>query len=149
MSFLLALINNEIDADLRENLVDRVAIVTHKIKFMEKVPVVCFGKQNQVNPTLHNLIELAGGQIVANAEQAKAILYVEPAHGIADWMTSLTNLLVPNWPAVTFKQIYILDDTVEKNTTNIVASLEDIAEMLHPGSFVFGNEGKTWVNFEA
>lgn len=149
MSFLLALINNEIDADLRENLTDRVDIVTHKIKFMDKVPVICLGHKNGVNTALHGLIELAGGQIVADAAQAKAILYFDAERNIANWMGEMTTLLVPTWPAVTYKQVYVLDGAAEKNTTYSVSSLEDIAEMLHPGSFVFGNEGTTWVNFGA
>ena len=149
MSFLLALINNENDAVLREDLQERIDIVTHKIKFMDKVPVICFGKQNQAQTVLHELIELAGGQIVSDAAQAKTILYFEPEYGIADWMGNILHMLVPDWPAVTYKQIYIVADVAEKNTLNLVSNLEDIAEMLHPGSFVFGNEGSAWVNFQS
>jgi iron complex transport system substrate-binding protein len=29
----------------------------------------------------------------------------------------------------------------------LIEVLEDLAEMLHPGYFVFGNEGKTWISF--
>jgi hypothetical protein len=149
MSFLLALINNENDAVLREDLQERVDIVTHKIKFMDKVPVICFGHKNQAQTVLHKLIELAGGQIVSDAAQAKTILYFEPECSIADWMGNILGLLVPEWPAVTYKQVYILAGGREKNISNLVSNLEDIAEMLHPGSFIFGNEGSGWVNFQS
>lgn len=148
MSFLLALINNENDAVLREELQERVDIVTHKIKFMDKVPVICLGKQNQAQTFLHELIELAGGQIVSEAAHAKTILYFEPECDIADWMGNILGMLVPDWPAVTYKQVYIIANGAEKNALNLVSNLEDIAEMLHPGSFVFGNEGTVWVNFQ-
>lgn len=41
MSSLNELINRVNDAALREELIERLAIVEHKIKFIDKVPV-CF-----------------------------------------------------------------------------------------------------------
>lgn len=149
MSFLLALINNENDAILREDLQDRVDIVTHKIKFMDKVPVICLNSKNEIQDTLHQIIGLAGGQMVADAAQAKVVIYIDPQKSIANLIGNLPSLIATDWPAATYNHIYVVDDTEGKNAATWISMLEDIAEMLHPGSFVFGNEGKRWINFSA
>ncbi len=149
MSFLNELINSVTDEDLREELHERMDIVIHKIKFMDKVPVACLSINNEIHPPLDHLIELAGGEIVADPMVAKVLIYFEYQTGIAQLMSSVVSSLSPDWPAVTYSRVYLMDDTkvLAKEPKNYVETLEDIAEMLHPGFFVFGNEGETWVNF--
>ncbi len=149
MSFLNELINSENDEILREELHERVDIVTHKIKFMDKVPVICLTTNNEVQSALAHLIELAGGELVPIALEAKVLIYFEHQAGIADLIGNVVGAISPQWPAVTYNHVYIIDDSLvlAKEPADLVNSLEDIAEMLHPGFFVFGNEGKSWINF--
>lgn len=149
MSFLNGIINSENDEVLREELHERVAIVTHKIKFMDKVPVICLTTDNEIQPALDHLIELAGGELVPIALDAKVIIYFEHQAGIGNLITKVADALSPQWPAVIYNHVYIVDDQqfLVKMALEMVTLLEDIAEMLHPGFFVFGNEGQHWVNF--
>lgn len=137
------------DEDLREQLHERVDIVVHKIKFMDKIPVTCLTIDNEVHSPLDHLIELAGGEVVSDVKLAKVIIYFEYQTGISTLMSNVVPLLSPEWPAVVYKHVYLMDDAkvVAKEPQDVVTSLEDIAEMLHPGFFVFGNEGENWVNF--
>lgn len=151
MSFLIECINNVKDQDLQEELLDRVAIVSHKIKFMEKVPVICLNSHQEVNGAIDQLLELAGGQVVSTIALAKVLIYFEAETGIAPLMGQVVAGLSPDWPAVAYNHVYLLDGTqvLDKAPQDLVSDMEDMAEILHPGSFVFGNEGKAWVNFSA
>ncbi|MBC7616864.1 MAG: hypothetical protein H7202_12435 [Pedobacter sp.] len=150
MSFLTELINSVMDDDLREQLHDRMEIVVHKIKFMEKVPVACLTIENEIHAPLDHLIELAGGELVNDPMLAKVLIYFEYQTGIAALMGKIVPSLSPDWPAVSYNRVYLVDDTkiLAKEPQDVVACLEDIAEMLHPGYFVFGNEGESWVNMQ-
>lgn len=151
MSFLNELINSENDEILREELHERVDIVTHKIKFMDKVPVICLNTANEIHAGLDHLIELAGGELVTVALDAKVVIYAEYQTGIGAMLGKVVDAISPQWPAVTYNRVYILDDShvLAKLATDQVTDLEDIAEILHPGFFVFGNEGKNWINFSS
>jgi hypothetical protein len=151
MSFLKELINSVTDDELREQLHERVDIVVHKIKFMDKIAVACLSVDNEIHTPLDHLIYLAGGEIVNDPMLAKVLIYFEYQTGIAVLMSKVVPLLSPDWPAVTYKHVYLMDDTkvLAKEPQDLVASLEDIAEMLHPGYFVFGNEGVNWLNYSS
>jgi hypothetical protein len=150
MSFLNELINSVTDEELREQLHERVDIVVHKIKFMDRVPVTCLSIDNEIHSPLDYLIDLAGGEAVSDPMLAKVIIYFEYQTGIAALMSKVMPSLPTEWPAVVYKHVYLMDDAkvLAKEPQDLVASLEDIAEMLHPGFFVFGNEGESWVNIQ-
>jgi len=148
MSFLNAVINNVEDELDREQLQDRVDIVRHKIKFMDKVPVVVLDAQNVPNPALNDLLELAGGAVETEPKLAKVVLYLEPRSSMLNLMGIVPAMLEKEWPAVEYNRLYLLDDvTVSEDPAELIDLLEDLAEILNPGYFVFGNEGKTWISF--
>ena len=149
MPFLNELINSVVEEDLREELHERLDIVVHKIKLMDKVPVACLTIGNEIHTPLDHVLELAGGEVVNDPMLAKVIIYFEYQTGIATLMSKVPSSLSPEWPAVAYNHIYLLDDAkvLAKEPKDCVERLEDIAEMLHPGFFVFGNEGENWVNF--
>ncbi|MCY1526930.1 hypothetical protein D9M68_619760 [compost metagenome] len=151
MSFLIERINRIVEEDLREELLERVAIVSHKIKFMEKVPVICLDATHQPNKAIDNLLELAGAQVVSSTALARVLIYLEAGLGLAALMGEVVPGLDQAWPAVTYNRVYLLDSEslVTATVQNLVSKMEDLAEILHPGSFVFGNEGKSWINFGA
>lgn len=151
MSFLSELINSEIDEVLREELHERVAIVQHKIKFMDKVPVVCLDTLNLPNLMLAEEINAAGGIWETDLLGAVYIIYYEPGKTLNDLMREVPALLDQSWPAVKFGRIILINDDVNKIRTpeNAVMLVEDFAEMLHPGAFIFGYEGDKWIRFGA
>ncbi|MCX2481111.1 hypothetical protein OQY15_18545 [Pedobacter sp. MC2016-15] len=149
MSFLNAVINNVQDESLRDDLQERVDIVEHKIKFMDKVPVCCLDRENVISPVLNILIEAAGGELKFDPAEAKVLIYHETQVSMLDFMGAVPALLENEWPAVQYNRVYLMEDTSAflSDPESFVSSLEDVAEMLYPGFFVFGNEGKTWMSF--
>ncbi|MDQ8054441.1 MAG: hypothetical protein REI78_15525 [Pedobacter sp.] len=149
MSFLNALINSENDAVFREELEERLAIVGHKIKFMDKVPVVCLDTFNLPTLILADEINAAGGILETDILGAIYIIYYQPGKTLNDLMREVPALLDPNWQAVKYGRIILLNDDVNKLRTaeNAVMLIEDFAEMLHPGAFIFGYEGDKWIRF--
>ena len=149
MSFLNELINTENDGILREELQERVAIVSHKIKFMDKVHVVCLDTLNMQNLLLADEINEAGGILDTDILGAVYIVYYQPGKTLNDLMREVPSLLDVNWPAVKNGRIILLNDDVNKlqTPTNAVLLVEDFAEMIHPGYFVFGGEGDKWIRF--
>jgi hypothetical protein len=149
MSFLNELINSENDEVLREELHERVEIVAHKIKFMDKVPVVCLDTFNLPNVLLVDEINAAGGILETDILGAVYLVYYQSGKTLNDLMREVPALLDPAWSAVKNGRIILLNDDVNKTRTaaNAVMLIEDFAEMLHPGYFVFGYEGDKWIRF--
>ena len=150
MSFLNALINEVGDEEVRERLQDRVDIVQHKIKFMDRVSIAFLDSENAAVKDLEQLIGEAGGVLHDNPNDARVIIYTEPGIGMLQLMGIVPSLLVNEWPAVMYDRVYLWDDQAAVIGTPEMAvdALEDLAEMLYPGYFVFGNEGNTWMSFK-
>ena len=149
MSFLNKVINTVADAAQKEALQDRVEIILHKIQFMDKVPVIVLDTDNHLNGRLNALVVSAGGVLQTSPEGAKVLIYEEEDMGMLQMMGTVPTLLQKEWPAVTYNRVYLFDDPKldAEDPGQVVAAFEDIAEMLHPGFFVFGNEGQTWTAF--
>lgn len=150
MSFLNAVINKVKDEALKEELQERVDIIQHKIKFIEKVPVSCLDTHNHPNYALEALIVDAGGLLHDFPDTAKVVIYMEKERTMLELMGIVPPLLEKTWPAVAYNRVYLMDglDLDFGDPEDLVALLEDIAEMIHPGSFVFGNEGIDWLSFK-
>jgi hypothetical protein len=149
MSSLIALINSENDVILQEELQERLDIVSHKIKFMDKVPVVCLDTFNLPNVALFEEINAAGGLLETDILGAVYLIYYQSGKTLNDLMREVPALLDESWPAVKNGRIILLNDDVDRSKTpvNAVSLIEDFAEMLHPGYFVFGTEGDKWIRF--
>jgi hypothetical protein len=149
MSFLNEVINNVEDEVLREELQERVDLILHKIKFMEKVQVICLNTDNELSGRLRHVIEAAGGIMQIDPLEAQVLIYEEAGKGMLELMGTVPGLMQAEWPAVTYNRVYLFDDqqVAEGDAKLLVAATEDIAEMLYPGYFVFGNEGRTWTAF--
>ena len=66
-------------------------------------------------------------------------------------MREVPSVLGADWQAVKNNRIILLNDDVnrERSAEHAVSLIEDMAEMLHPGSFIFGHEGDKWIRFGA
>jgi len=150
MSFLNAAINKVEDGDLRERLQERVDLVQHKIKFMDKVAVACLNTANSPLGDLEGLINDAGGELQDDPAMARVLIYCEYGSSMLQLMGSVPALLDPAWPSVEYSRVYLWDDqtAVSDDAASMVDAFEDLAELLYPGYFVFGNEGKTWISFK-
>ncbi|MES2455422.1 MAG: hypothetical protein V4594_07775 [Bacteroidota bacterium] len=150
MSLLTELINNIADEELREQYQERVEIVQHKIKFMDRVPVACLDAMNRPVVELNNLLEAAGGDVKEDPLQARVLIYYAKELGMIQMMGTVAGLLAPTWPSVEYNNVYIWEElpVAAFNGAAAVDALEDLVEMLYPGYFVFGNEGQTWVSFK-
>lgn len=149
MSDLNELINSENDEVLREELHERLDIVSHKIKFMDKVPVVCLDTNNLQNYMLTEELNAAGGILSTDIFGAVYIIYYQEGKSLNDLMREVPSLINAEWPAIKNGRIVLLNDNAEKqrNASNAVSLIEDFAEMLHPGYFIFGYEGDKWIRF--
>jgi iron complex transport system substrate-binding protein len=149
MSFLNEVIKNVEDEVLRETLQERVDLVLHKIKFMEKIHVICLNSQNQLNTRLKDLVEAAGGIMQIDPLEAQVLIYEEAGKSMLELMGIVPGLLQKEWPSVTYNRVYLLDEheVASMDAQSLVAAMEDMAELLYPGYFVFGNEGRTWTAF--
>ena len=149
MSFLNEVINSVQNEMLREELQERVELIQHKIKFMEKVHVICLNSNNQLSTRLKDLIEVAGGVMQFDPLEAQVLIYDEAEKGMLELMGIVPAALQKDWPAVKYNRVYLFDDhqIADGNAQITVAAIEDIAEILYPGYFVFGNEGRTWTAF--
>jgi ABC-type Fe3+-hydroxamate transport system substrate-binding protein len=149
MSFLNTIINSVGDGSVKERLQERIELVAHKIKFMDKIQVACLDTENWQSNSLNEIIEAAGGIIQEDASLAQVVIYQEPNVGIVELMGSVPALLDHNWPSVTYNRVYLVenDEIASGDPAALVAALEDVVEMLYPGYFVFGNEGTTWTSF--
>lgn len=150
MSFLINLFVG-LDAAKQEELQDRLDLVEHKIKFMDKLPVACLDVNNNASYQLSEEIALAGGMVETDTLSAVYIIYYQPGKTLTDLMREVPAVLSADWQAVQNNRIVLLNDDVNRTRTaeNAVALIEDLAEMLHPGSFIFGHEGDKWIRFGA
>ena len=150
MSFLNDLFIG-LDAAQQEDLQERLDIVEHKIKFMDKMPVALVDVNNNSSYFLAEEIALAGGMLESDIYSAVFIIYYQPGKTLTDLMREVPSVLNEEWQAVKNNRIILLNDNVEreKSAENVVSLIEDMAEMLHPGSFIFGHEGDKWIRFNA
>ncbi|RNL54273.1 substrate-binding domain-containing protein [Pedobacter jejuensis] len=150
MSFLNDLFIG-LDAAKQEELQDRLDIVEHKIKFMDKMPVALLDVNNNPSYFLAEEITLAGGMLETDIFSAAFIIYYQPGKSLTDLMREIPAILNAEWQAVKNNRIILLNDDVNRNVSaeNAVALVEDMAEMIHPGSFIFGHEGDKWIRFGA
>ncbi|PWS26839.1 hypothetical protein DHW03_12465 [Pedobacter yonginense] len=150
MSFLNDLFIG-LDATEQEALQERLDLVEHKIKFMDKMPVTCLDVNNFPNYLLAEQIAQAGGMFETDVLNAVFVIYYQQGKTLTDLMREVPTVLDPDWQAVKNNRIILLNDDEHGSTTaeNAVSLIEDIAEMLHPGSFIFGHEGDKWIRFGA
>ena len=148
MSSLNELINTENDIALREELQERLAIVEHKIKFIDKVPVCFLNADGEANLLISAIAELSGASVTVEPMEAVYVIFYEEGRMLDDLMRKVPVLLAEDWPAVKFSRVCLLaDDYLLSRAEDTVALVEDIAEMIHPGHFIFGHEGDKWIRF--
>ena len=148
MSSFNELLNTENDIALREELQERLDIVEHKIKFIDKVPVCFLNTDGQPHVEIAAIAELGGAIVTLEPMEAVYVIFYEQGRLLDDLMRKAPVLLGEDWPAVKFSRVCLMaDDYRLSRAEDAVALVEDIAEMIHPGHFIFGHEGDKWIRF--
>lgn len=148
MSSLKELVNTLADAQLREDLLDRLAIVEHKIKFVDNVPVCVLKTDGEPNLALGDVLTLAGVVTTTNAYEAAFVLFYEEEQQLDNLMATAPALIDAEWSASKYGRICLVADAYDlENPEDAITLVEDVAEMVHPGFFIFGGEGDKWVKF--
>jgi hypothetical protein len=150
MPFINELISKITDTTLQEELTERLDLVAHKIKFMEPMPVCVLDANGFPNVSLSDILIPAGGQFTADPLDAVYVIYFESNKTLADLMRTAPVTLNADWQAVKFNRVCLLaDDYQLTDVQDALNLIEDIAEILHPGQFIFGYEGDKWIRFTA
>ena len=105
MSFLNAVINEVEDENLRERLQERIDLVQHKIKFMDKIPVVCLDVSNKPVSHLEELLSEAGGVLEEVPSLARVLIYCDEHMSMIELMGAVPGLLDAEWPAVQYSRV--------------------------------------------
>lgn len=163
----------EAGEELVENLVERIGIVKHKLKFSEARPTVaCI---EWLDPMMISgnwvpgLVKIAGGTPILVAEDGKHSPYVEwddirlqdpeflvvmpCGFSIERTLKEIDILMsLPGFTelkAIKNNQLFIVDGNQYFNRPGprIIDSIEILAEILRPKQFAFGYEGEGWIRF--
>lgn len=143
--------------ELTEELQERVDLIKHKLKFIEQKPAVaCITQLSPLTLADNDQVELltiAGGE-AAILDANPDILIVMPAGFTMEQTVKEIGILIqlPNFAdlkAVKNNRLYIADGTqdITTNPETMIAQLENLAEMINPKQFIFGNEGGAWMKF--
>lgn len=158
---------------LIEELQERVDIIKHKLKFIDKKPTVaCIEWMEPIMVSgnwIPELVDIAGGtSILAQAGKHSPyvdwvdirladpdiILLMPCGFSIERTMKEINIMLeqpgFADLAAVKNNRVYIADGNQYFNRPGprIVDSIEILAEIIYPKQFIFGYEGKGWIKFD-
>lgn len=166
---------NAVDAghELLEELQERVDIIRHKLRFIEKKPTVACIEWLDPLMTSGNwvpeLVTIAGGTPVLSEagkhspyvdwkdlreQDPEVIVVMACGFSVERTLKEISTLLqlvgFADLQAVKNKRFYIADGNQYFNRLGprIVDSIEILAEIINPKQFIFGYEGDGWIKFE-
>ncbi len=157
-----SILNAQQQADqLAENLEERIAIISHKLKFIadaNKPNAVFFRDASPISIVedgyLANLVRVAGGihQTGITEESNPDLLIIFNEKPVSQLLAELPEAL-STWSraqAVTNNQIYIIHhpDYLRHPGALVADDAEILAEIFYPKYFVFGRDADVWMKFE-
>lgn len=159
------LLDAETAADeLAENLEERINIIEHKLKFIadeHKPKVLCLSDISPVivaqSPYLDKLIRIAGGIEYARWEDGEFdpdIIILINSKPMSQLLSELPNMLATTYwsetNAVKNNNIFVVHDPLclQEPGAHIADDAEILAEIINPKYFIFGKNGKSWMQFD-
>jgi iron complex transport system substrate-binding protein len=166
---------NSVDAghELLEELQERLDIIQHKLRFIEKKPTgACIEWLNPLMTSgnwVPELVNIAGGTPVLSEagkhspyidwedlreQDPEVIVVMACGFSVERTLKEVNTLLqLPGFAdlqAIKNKRFYIADGNQYFNRPGprIVDSIEILAEIINPKQFIFGYEGEGWIKFE-
>jgi len=157
---------------LSEDLQERIELIRHKLKFIDKKPkTACIERLSPLSiggSLIRELIKAAGGEpawtengkpmhidtSILTAADPEIILIAPSGFSISRTLQEIHLLAEqPGWNelnAVVNNQVYIADGSQYFNRPGLrsVDSIEILAEILNPKQFAFGYEGEGWIKFD-
>lgn len=159
--------------ELLEELQERVNIIQHKLRFIEKKPtVVCIEWLEPLMTSgnwVPELVTIAGGTPVLSElgkhspyvnwedlyeQDPEVVVVMACGFSVERTLKEINTLLqLPGFAdlqAIKNKRFYIADGNQYFNrpSPRIVDSIEILAEIINPKQFIFGYEGEGWIKFE-
>ncbi len=159
--------------ELIEELQERIDIVQHKLRFIEKKPTVACIEWLEPLMTSGNwvpeLVSIAGGAPILSEvgkhspyinwedlreQDPEVIVVMACGFSVERTLKEISTLLqLPGFAdlqAIKNKRFYIADGNQYFNRPGprIIDSIEILAEIINPKQFIFGYEGEGWIKFE-
>ena len=149
MVHLEKLIHSIHPVELREIAQERLDIIQHKIKFMDAVPVACIFPDHTPNIAFNDWVLCAGGLPMMDPADGVYVVFMGEGLEMVDLLHDVAGNIDSEWNAVNNQRIVLMhqDAYSVEDPMRIVDLIEDLAEILHPGSFIFGHEGDSWMRF--
>ena len=169
---IISLLNVTSETSL-DDLQERVDIIEHKLKFIDKKPTVAclewLDPLMSAGNWIPELVNIAGGiPVLAEVDVQSAyiewedvreadpevIVVIARGFSVERTMREIGTLLqVPGFTdlqAIKNKRFYIADGEQYFYHTDagLIDSIEILAEIIQPKQFIFGNEGEGWIKFE-
>jgi hypothetical protein len=143
---------------LIENIEDDTNIIIHKLKFIPADDRPKVWVLNQINPLqvntsafLQECINIAGGIPVTEAGEADKIILINSDETIFTHIPDLlNNTEIASSKAVALDQLFVITKPrfAAIPGYHYVSELESLTEILQPKYFVYGHEGKNWLQFQ-
>lgn len=149
MVHLEKLIQSITSHELQESAQERLDIIQHKIKFMDAVPVACIYPDHSPNIAFNEWFLSAGGLPMMDPADGVYVVYMGEGLDMMELLQELPGSIDEDWNSVKNQRIVLVnqDAYLSEDPMRLVDLVEDLAEILHPGSFIFGHEGDSWMRF--
>ncbi len=144
--------------ELVEKIEDDTNILIHKLKFITAADRPKVWTLNQIQPVevnhtafLNESIQIAGGIPVTTAHEADKIILINSDETAFAAIPDLLNIPgVAASKAVELDQVFVITKPhfAQVPGYDYLTELEALAEILQPKYFVYGHEGKHWLQFQ-
>lgn len=144
--------------ELIEKIEDETSILIHKLKFITasdrpKVLVLDQIEPLEINDSayLQESIKIAGGIPTTTANEADKIILIDSGETVFTHIPLLLNdPSIAQSKAIELDQLFIMTKPGFAQTPGYeyLTELESLAEILQPKYFVYGHEGKDWLQFQ-
>lgn len=144
--------------ELIEKIEDETSILIHKLKFITasdrpKVLVLDQIEPLEINESayLQESIKIAGGIPTTTAHEADKIILIDSGETVFTHIPLLLNdPSIAQSKAIELDQLFIMTKPGFAQTPGYeyLTELESLAEILQPKYFVYGHEGKDWLQFQ-
>lgn len=144
--------------ELIEKVEDETSILIHKLKFITAADRPKVLVLNQIDPReinqsayLQESIKIAGGIPTTIAQEADKIIIIDSNESVFTRIPLLLNdSAIAHSKAIELDQLFIMTkpDFARIPGYEYLTELESLAEILQPKYFVYGHEGKEWLQFQ-
>lgn len=128
---------------------ERLEIIQHKIKFVPAIPVAFLYPDNTANFVFSEWVNIAGAIQMSVPEEGVFLIYLSEDSNFGDLLRDVPGNIDEEWESTKNRRVVFMNQDAYRlsDPMSMVEWVEDIAEIIHPGSFIFGHEGDTWMRY--